>query len=76
MTKLWTALAAAGFLMASPALATADVSFKDVDANGDEAVSMQEAKQAMPSLTAEKFKEADENGDGSLSEDEFEMLKG
>ncbi|MCA8929432.1 MAG: EF-hand domain-containing protein [Alphaproteobacteria bacterium] len=73
MSKVWLALATAGFLMASPAMA-ANADFAKADANGDGSVSMEEAKAVMPDLTEAQFKAADADGSGSLDEKEFASL--
>lgn len=49
--------------------------FQTVDADGNGAISMEEAR-AVPGL-AEKFAQADKNGDGQLSKSEYESaMKG
>ncbi len=50
--------------------------FSEVDADGDGAISMEEAKAAMPDLNEDAFKAADADGNGTLSEAEFATLQG
>ena len=50
--------------------------FSEVDTDGNGAITMEEAKTAMPDLTDEAFNEADADGDGSLNESEFATLEG
>tara|TARA_R110000868_G_C10561918_1_gene736965 strand:- start:49 stop:276 length:228 start_codon:yes stop_codon:yes gene_type:complete len=75
MSKILTSLAAAGFLLATPALGAA-VSFESADANGDGNVTMEEAKSVMPDMTEEQFADADADESGGLSKKEFEAIKG
>lgn len=49
----------------------ADARFAAADADGDGAVTMEEAKVALPALTEDAFKAADADESGALSEEEF-----
>lgn len=66
-------LIAAAVLGATSTLALA-ADFAAVDADGSGAVSMDEAKAAMPDLTDEAFQAADADGSGDLSPEEFATL--
>ena len=72
MKKLLIAFAA---LAATTSLSLA-ADFAAADADGSGAVSMEEAKAAMPDLTEDAFKTADADGSGDLSEAEFGTLGG
>lgn len=71
MKKIFAILMATG-LMTSAALAA---EFTEVDADKSGAVSMDEAKAAMPELTAEAFNAADADRNGELSAEEFANIK-
>lgn len=75
MSKILATLAAAGFLLATPAIA-ATASFESADANGDGAVTMDEAKTVMPEMTADEFAKADADANGALSAEEFAKIEG
>lgn len=70
--KVLTGLAAA--LFATGALAASE-SFSAADADGDGAVTLDEAQAAMPDLATSDFLAADSDADGTLSEDEFAALE-
>lgn len=75
MTNIGKVLAVAGVMLAGPAFA-ATVAFESADANGDGAVTMDEAKSVMPDLTEDRFAAADSDANGSLSPAEFQALDG
>ena len=66
-------LIAAAALAATSGLALA-ADFAAVDTDSSGAISMEEAKAAMPDLTDEAFTAADADGSGDLSPEEFEAL--
>ena len=72
MKKLLAIILATGF--ASTAALAADFTTVDADQNG--AVTMDEAKAAMPELTEDAFKAADGDQNGELSADEFAAIQG
>ncbi len=72
MKKLLLAAA----LLAAPATAFAAADFAAVDADKSGAVSMEEAKAALPDLTEEAFKAADKDGSGDLNAEEFAAIAG
>ena len=71
MKKLIAALAITAFSTTAFAQAPA---FSAADANADGAVSMEEAKAALPDVEEAKIVAADANNDGSLSEEEYTAL--
>ncbi len=71
MKKLLLATAISAFSMAAYAQA---VEFVVADANGDGAVTMEEAMIVLPSVSPDTLKAADTDGDGVLSQAEYEAL--
>lgn len=71
MKKLLLATAISTFSMAAYAQA---VDFATADANGDGAITMEEAMAVMPSVSPDTLRSADTDGDGVLSQPEYEAL--
>ena len=71
MKKLLLALGLSAFSMAAYAQA---VEFVVADANGDGAVTMEEAMAALPTVSSDMLAAADTDGDGILSQPEYEAL--
>ncbi len=71
MKKLLLAVGLSAFSIAAHAQA---VEFVVADADGDGAVTMEEAMAALPSVSSEMLAAADTNGDGVLSQPEYEAL--
>lgn len=69
-----TLIAIAALAAASSMAFAADFAAADTDGSG--AVSMDEAKAAMPDLSDDAFKAADADGSGDLSAEEFTALAG
>lgn len=74
MSKFFAIITAAGFLLSAPALAGAGSSFDSADADSDGKLSMTEAMDANPDLSAVEFSRADADGDGMLSAEEYKTL--
>ncbi len=71
MKKLITALSIA---IISTFAYAASPAFTQADANADGAISMEEAKVALPDMEEAKIVAADANNDGTLSEAEYVAL--
>ncbi|WP_419907181.1 hypothetical protein [Hoeflea sp.] len=67
-------LLAMGFSVVSMAASAAMVDFNTADADGNGAVTMEEAKAAMPDVSSDAVAAADSNGDGVLTVAEYEAL--
>ena len=70
MRKLIAVLAVSAFAFTAAHAAE----LKDIDADGNGSISMEEAKAAMPDLSEDAFKAADANGDGTLNAEELATL--
>lgn len=71
MKNVLAALTIAAF---STAAFAAGPSFAEADANADGAITMDEAKVALPEVSEDQIVAADANNDGSLSEEEYAAL--
>ncbi len=67
-------IAALSIVIVSTFAFAASPEFTKADANADGAISMEEAKVALPDVEEAKIVAADANNDGSLSEAEFVAL--
>ena len=67
-------LLAMGFTAFSMAAYAATVDFTTADADGNGAVTMEEAKAALPEVSPDAVAAADANGDGVLTVAEYEAL--
>lgn len=67
-------LLAMGFTAFSMAASAATVDFATADADGNGAVTMEEAAAAMPEVSADAIAAADSDGDGILTVAEYEAL--
>lgn len=63
-----------GIAVAQDAMAPANVSFVDADADKTGDVTLAEAQVVWPDLTQEAFTAADANKDGSLDQQEYDAL--